>query len=356
MKIENKENKTVINVGLVGYGLSGRFFQGGVLRGLKEFDIKMIVTTNPEKKVQAKLDFPRAEIVDNIDEITKNDNIDLVIISTPNQLHFELANKALDAGKHVVIEKPFTPDSLSAKALIEKADKLKLVLSAYQNRRYDGDYLTLKSLIANGSLGRLVELESHFDRFRPEVKKDGWRECSLPGSGVLFDLGSHLIDQALDLFGMPDELYCDIARQRQSSEVDQFEMILYYEEKNLKVTLKAGSLVNVVLPRFMALGTKGSYATYGLDPQENALRCGESYPIPAVDEKSYGILYEEDNKKVIPTLTGDYRLYYKGIYEAIVNKTIPPVTALEAYQVIRLIELGHMSDAEKRRISVKDNI
>lgn len=161
------------------------------------------------------------------------------------------------------------------------------MLSAYQNRRYDGDYLTLKSLIANGSLERLVELESHFDRFRPEVKKDGWRECSLPGSGVLFDLGSHLIDQALDLFGMPDELYCDIARQRQSSEVDQFEMILYYE-KNLKVTLKAGSLVNVVLPRFMALGTKGNYATYGLDPQENALRCGEGYPIAAVDE---GILW-----------------------------------------------------------------
>jgi scyllo-inositol 2-dehydrogenase (NADP+) len=340
----------VIHVALVGYGLSGKVFHGAVLRDLDDFKVSMIVTTSEEKKKEALHDFSDVQVVDHIDAVLANPQISLVVISTPNQTHSPLAHKALDAGKHVIIEKPFTADSKSAQELVDKAKQKGLVLSVYHNRRFDGDFMILKSLIDQGRLGKIVELESHFDRFRPTIKTEAWKEQDLPGSGILFDLGSHLIDQAIHLFGLPDEVYCDLAKQRQGLVVDQFSVILYYETRGLKVTLKAGSLVNIQLPRFMALGTTGSYATYGLDPQENELRVGARYPLIGVSPHNYGKVFTLEDAETIVTITGDYRLYYHGIYRAITEGIEAPVTAHEAYWVIRIIELAMESHAQKKRL------
>jgi scyllo-inositol 2-dehydrogenase (NADP+) len=344
------KNQPVIQVALVGYGLSGKVFHGAVLKDMEDFNVNMIVTTSEEKKKDALKDFPAAQVVNHIDAVLDNPHINLVVISTPNQTHSPLAHKALEAGKHVIIEKPFTADSKSAQELVDKALDMGLMLSVYHNRRFDGDFMILKSLIEQGRLGKIVELESHFDRFRPSIKTEAWKEQDLPGSGILFDLGSHLIDQAIHLFGLPDEVYCDLAKQRQGLVVDQFSVILYYESIGLKVTLKAGSLVNIQLPRFMVLGTLGSYATYGLDPQENALRAGERYPLVGVSPEHYGKVFTLEDAQTIATITGDYRLYYSGVYRAITEGVPAPVTAKEAYWVIRIIELAMQSHAQKKRL------
>ncbi len=188
-------------------------------------------------------------------------SIDLVVISTPNTMHFDLAKQAMEAGKHVVIEKPFTVTSQEGQMLLHIAKQTNRILSVYQNRRFDSDFKTVKKIIESGDLGRLVEFESHFDRFRPDIKQNAWREDPLPGSGILYDLGAHLIDQALALFGMPEEVYGDVRLQRHGKVDDNFEVILYYPE--LKVTLKSSALVKEPLPRFILLGTKGGYMKYG---------------------------------------------------------------------------------------------
>ncbi|MGB3366155.1 MAG: Gfo/Idh/MocA family oxidoreductase, partial [Acidaminobacteraceae bacterium] len=229
-----------VNVGIIGYGLSGRIFHSAIINSLEEFEICKIVTRNSQKRKMALEDNKNIEVVENVSEIFEDDSIDLVVISTPNTSHVELAMQAMNSGKHVVIEKPFTVTSKEALKLINLSKETGKMLSVYQNRRFDGDFKTLKKVIAAGSLGRLVEFESHFDRFRNKLKENAWREDALPGSGILYDLGAHLIDQALDLFGLPDEIYGDIRSQRKGKVDDNFELILYYTD--LKVTLKSGSL------------------------------------------------------------------------------------------------------------------
>lgn len=338
-----------MKVGIIGYGLSGRIFHGAILETMNEFTVATIYTRS--NKETAQNDFPQADIIEDPLKIINDPSIELVIICTPNTSHFKFAKAALENKKHVVVEKPFTVTAHDALLLMDLAKENNLILSVYHNRRFDGDFLTLKRIIEDEDLGRLVELESHFDRFR-SFFKDNWREKDLPGSGILYDLGSHLIDQSLDLFGLPNEVYGHLLSQRNGQTDDAFEIIMYYDA--LTVTLKAGMLVKEGLPRFIAHGTKGSYIKYGMDPQEERLKEGQrpGKDWGYEDIKNYGCLNTHSRIK-IATEAGDYRKYYKNIYAAINGQEKLIVTAKHGFNVIRIIEAVNHSHQEKRRIPIK---
>ena len=306
---------------------------------------------------QAELTYPQARVVRNVDALLAEDSVQLVVIATPNTSHFDIAQRSLQAGKHVVVDKPFTITSGDADKLIALSRKTGRVLSVFQNRRWDGDFLTVQQILGQKLLGRLAEYESRFDRFRPGVKPSAWREQALPGSGVLFDLGPHLIDQSVVLFGRPRGIYADVRQQRDGASADDsFELHLDYT--NLKVTLKAGSLVCEPSPRFVLYGTEGSYIKYGLDPQEEALKQG-GLPTQsnwgADAEEAWGTHARCNGtvaRRKIPTLAGCYPQYYTNVYRAITGQEELFVKPEQAREVIRLIELAQQSNLEKRVIAV----
>lgn len=347
-----------INVGLLGYGLSGRVFHAPVIRSVEGFRITWIMTGNAEAAAKITAEDSSVKITTSADEILDSPEVDLVIVAVPNTMHYDLAAKALERGKHVVVEKPFTITAAEADYLAELAVKKGRVLSVYHNRRWDGDFLTVQRIIEGGLLGNLAEFESHYDRFRPVPKGDAWREAAAPGTGLLYDLGSHLIDQALVLFGMPQQVFADLRIQRPKGEaVDSFELILDYD--GLKVTLKSGSLVREPGPRFIVHGDRGSFVKYGLDVQEEALKAGR-HPNEHPDwgcepEADGGVLHTEVEGVVlrgtVTTQPGDYRGFYRGIHKAIVNGGKPPVTAHQGADVMRIIELA-MESADKGIVMV----
>ena len=344
----------MVTVGIIGYGLSGRIFHCAIINAVEGFKIKKIVTRDPHRKKQALVDFPDATVVDIPEEVFTDTEIDLVVVCTPNTMHAELAGKAILAGKNVVIEKPFTVTSKEGEQLLKVAKKAGKQITVYQNRRLDSDFRTVCKVIELGKLGKLVEFESHFDRFRPEIKPNVWREEPLPGSGNLYDLGAHLIDQALILFGIPNEVYGDIRCQRNGKVDDNFEVILYYPD--LKVTLKSSALVKEPLPRFILQGTRGSYVKYGLDVQEEHLKDGlrpvdKSWGAEPVS--LWGILHTIDEKTVIESEHGDYRDFYRNVYNSLVNGEEMMVKGEDALSVIRVIEAAMKSNVEKKRVAIR---
>jgi predicted dehydrogenase len=340
----------VINVGLVGYGLAGRVFHAPIIQSLPHLRLKKVVerhTDNSSKR------YPEVEVVRDVATLLKDQEIDLVVITTPNTSHFEYARDSLLAGKHVVVEKPFTTTSAEALQLINLARRQDKILTVNQNRRWDGDFQTLKQLLDEKLLGRLVEYESHFDRFKNYKRAGAWREEEGLGSGILLDLGPHLIDQAQVLFGLPQMILADIRVQRDFARTaDNFELILSYE--HLKVTLKAGMLVREPCPRFILHGTEGSFVKYGLDVQEEALKQGLTPDTPKWGEEpegQWGTLYtqvgEVPSKRRIETIAGRYQAYYQNVIEAINGEAELIVKPEEAMNTIRIIELA-MESSQKR--------
>ncbi len=334
-----------MNVGLIGYGLGGRVFHAPILTaaGLK---LTKIMTNNLESRNLAAISYPAAEIVEVAEQIFNDPKIDLVVITVPNQFHFPLAKQALESGKNVVVDKPFCVNSAEGEILVALASKKQLILSVYQNRRFDSDFLTVSNLLKNNELGDIVEFISRYERFRIDVKIEAWREKEMPGSGVLYDLGAHLIDQALVLFGMPDSLFADIRAQRKQAKADDyFELKLYYST-NLIVTLGAGMLVAQPGARFMINGENGSFVKFGMDVQEEHLKGG----ILPSDILNWGVEPESlwgtlalDKKGSVSTQKvessiGDYRLYYANVKDAIQGNAELKVTATEALNVIKIIE------------------
>lgn len=344
----------LINTAFVGYGAGGSIYNGPIVRSVPNFLVRKILTSSPGNVKTAKNDFPAAEIVSGFSEISQDPEINLVIIVLPNHLHYSFAKKALEAGKNVVVEKPFTPTTREADELIELAGQKNLVLSINHNRRWDSDFLTVQKILREKKLGKIVEYESHFDRFRTEIK-DSWKEKEENlGNGILYDLGSHLIDQALVLFGKPQEIFADIRIQREGAKVpDNFELLLFYP--NLKVTLKAGTLVKEKGPTFAIFGTSGSYLKYGMDVQEEALKKG----ILPKDDPNWGREPRENwgkqntlqGEKFVESEPGDYRQVYRNVYDVILGKAELQVKPEQARDVIRVIELAEKSNREKRVIT-----
>ena len=343
----------LLNVGIVGFGLAGRVFHAPLVRACPRLRLTHIVQRHGDEAHAA---YPDVTVARSLDALLQEQSVDLVVVATPNPSHLDVAARSLRAGKHVVVDKPFTNTSADADQLIALAQQHKRVLSVFHNRRWDADFLTVRDILAKGLLGRLVEFESRFDRFRPEVKGT-WREQAGPGSGILYDLGSHLIDQVVTLFGCPRGIFANIQQQRDGAVADDnFELLLDYAQ--LKVTLKAGMLVREPAPRFVLYGTRGSFVKYELDPQEDALAKGESARRQGWGEEPearWGILNTEIDGKAVrkkyPSQAGDYPAYYDNVARAIAGEGELAVKPEQARIVIRLIELAQESNQEKRVVA-----
>ncbi|HAT32746.1 MAG TPA: oxidoreductase [Janthinobacterium sp.] len=341
-----------IKTGLIGYGFAGSTFHAPVLTAVEALELSAVVSSKPEL---VHGDWPAATVYAEAAQLFADPAIELVVIAAPNEAHFSLAHAALLAGKHVVVDKPFTISSAEAETLIACAKERGRVLSVYHNRRWDADFLTLKALLEQGTLGRIASAESHFDRFRPDIKQR-WRESAAPGGGLLYDLGPHMLDQALQLFGKPRRLFADIALQREGAvAVDYFHLVLYYEQ--LRVVLQAGCLVNAPTARFAVHGDKGSFVKFGLDPQEDALKAGARPGQPGWGrDPVHGALHlvgaEDDNFVHLQMVEGGYQHYYEGIASAIRDGGPVPVPAEDGLATIRLIEAALRSAAEGRVVDL----
>jgi predicted dehydrogenase len=341
----------ILNVALVGYGFVGKAFHAPLIRHTPGLRLHTVASSDAGKVLA---DHPDVRVFAAADAAFADPDIDLVVIAAPNTVHAPLANAALAAGKHVVVDKPFTITTQEAREVVANAARAQRLVSVFQNRRWDSDFLTLQQLIAAGTLGEIAEFHSHFDRHRPIVA-DRWREHDLPGSGLWYDLGPHLIDQALQLFGMPVALTADIGLQRVHAHTpDYFHVLLRYP--TLRVVLHAGSLVPANGLRFAVHGTRGSYVKHGLDVQESALRAGA---IPGqvgwgVDSRP-GELHEATDEGMrvssLPGIAGDYRAYYAAMRDAIVHGSPLPVTPSQALDVMAMLEWGMQSALERREIA-----
>ena len=344
-------NKAVIKTAIVGYGFSAKTFHLPFLNALDNFAVTAISSSQAE---MVKQDHPNAEHYFTAEEMLQNSDADLVIITAPNNVHYALAKLALENNKHVILEKPFVTKIADGQALIALAKENSLVLSVYQNRRWDGDFLTVKKLIAENKLGNIKHYESHFDRFRPNTTQR-WREQSQDGGGILFDLAPHLIDQALQLFGLPIAVtaQCEIMRA-ESTNIDYFNLTLHYPDK---LALLHASLFSAGPNlRFNIQGDQGQYRKLGLDPQEERLKAGiqpNTADWGKEDEQQYGHLYFADSSQVEETECGGYQHFYLQMADAIHNGTKPPVSAEDALWNIRLIELAMESSRLGKKIAVK---
>lgn len=345
-----------LRVGLVGYGFSGQTFHAPVLSAVSGMELAAVVNSQADKVTA---EWPGVAVVADVASLIGLPDIDLVVVATPNALHFPVAKAALEAGKHVVVDKPFTLDATEARKLAALAQQKGLVLSVYQNRRFDADFLTLRDLLDAGDLGRPVYFESHFDRFRPEVR-DRWRERAVPGAGLWIDLGAHLLDQAVQLFGKPDTLQLDGAVLRDGAVVDDyFHAVLRYEggpHAPLRIVLHATTLAAHAGPRYLLHGTRGSYVKYGVDPQEHALRAGlrpggDDWGIdPLLGELTLMAEGRWMQNKTLPNRRGSYADYYAAMRDAILGKGPNPVLPEQAVTLMELLDLGRQSATEGRAL------
>ena len=331
-----------INVGLIGYGFGGRVFHAPFIDAVAGLSLTAVVTSQADKVAA---DFPDVRVVGDTAVLLTDPAIDLIVISTPNTSHFSLAEQALKAGKHVVVDKPFTIDTAEADALIDMAEKTGLILSVYQNRRFDSDYRTLKQLVEQGKLGQIHTYQAHYDRFNPTVGS-GWRERDEPGTGVLYDLGAHLIDQAVDLMGRPDSVWADLGDQRAGAQADDyFHVVLRFGER--RAIVHGGSLVAQPPFHFAVHGDGGSFIKHGLDPQEDALLAGKRPYSPGwgvEPEALHGELVKLNGESIrVPSLRGGYEDFYAGMVKAIVDGGDVPVTAVSARNVIAIIQAAQES-------------
>jgi predicted dehydrogenase len=347
-------NPKPLRVALIGYGFAGKTFHAPLINAVPGLALNHIVSRDPQR---VHSDWPEVTVVAAPDDVFRSPEIDLIAIATPNTTHFSLARNALLAGKHVVVDKPFTITVGEASELIALARSSGKLLSVFHDRRWDSDFLTVRQLLASGRLGEVVHFESHYDRFRPDVRAR-WREQPGPGSGIWYDLGYHLVDQALQLFDVPDSIFGDFATQRKNGQVvDYFHVILSYGQR--RVILHGGSLVGSSSARFTIHGTRGSFVKYGMDPQEDELKAGRAPGGPNWGHDDLdGTLYYQENgeqrSEIVPTLPGNYPAYYQGIYDAIRNGVEPPVTTTGAIRVMTILELASRSAARGVVVAMPD--
>ena len=329
-----------IRVGLIGYGYASKTFHAPLISGTPGMTLAAVASSD-ENKVHA--DWPAMPVVSGPERILNDPNIDLVVIPTPNDTHFPLAKAALEAGKHVVVDKPFTVTLSQARELEALAKSGGRLLSGFHNRRWDSDFLTVKALINEGLLGEVGYFESHFDRYRPQVR-NRWREQGGPGSGIWYDLAPHLLDQVVNLFGLPVSMQVDLAQLRPGSQsTDYFHAVLAWPQR--RVVLHGTLVAAAETARFIIQGSRGSYVKYGLDPQEERLKSGERLP---QEDWGYdmrdGVLTRAEGEDITEeswlTLPGNYPAYYAAIRDALNGSGTNPVPASQAIQIMELIEFG----------------
>lgn len=344
----------IINVGIAGFGMSGQIFQAPFFHANPHFHIKKVYERSKEL---ARAEYPYIQTVRSFEDLL-TDDIDLVVISTPNAQHVPMARQAILAGKHVLVEKPVAATSREALELSELAKEKGVVLAVYQSRRLDGDFRTVQRLIGEGMLGDILDYTVHYDRYVTGRSKKPWKAAGGPTVNVLYDLGVHIIDQAYVLFGMPEEVYADFRKHRpESGEFDNFEVILYYGKR--KVCLAAGEVVAMPGAHFRVNGEKGSFIKYGMDVQENALIAGKRPPMEhwgEDDPEMYGTLARVTESGIVqekvPTVPGNYGLLHDNLYHAIVDGAPFMVNPEDTVAVLRIIEAALESGKTGARVKI----
>lgn len=347
-------------IGLIGFSIGGYVFHAPFIDGNPDLELYKVTARKPEQQAMLAERYPEAIGVLSADEIIQDKEVDLVVVATSNDVHYSLAKSALEAGKHVVVEKPFTNTTAEADELIALAKKKGILLSVHHNARFHSDFKTVKRLIEEGAVGRLVNYEARYDRFRNYLRAGAWREKDLPGSGIHYDLGAHLIDQALQLFGHPESVYADLRVQRNGAEaVDDFEIILSYP--GLKVSLKGQMLAKIPTTRYALFGMDGTFMKPGTDPQEERLRNGAK-PHLTTDwgqepETSYGRLSVVKDgiemEETIPSEVGTGQEFYRNMAAALKGEEPLHVQPEQARDVIRIIELAEQSWDERRTVDFR---
>lgn len=343
-----------INTALCSYGMSGHVFHAPFISVNPNFNLYGVFERT---KNEAKKHYPNIKTFRSLEDMLADNNIELIVVNTPNITHFDFSKKAIKAGKHIIIEKPFTTTVAEAEELIALAKQKNVMLSVYHNRRFDSDFKTIKHVLSEKLIGDLVEVEFHFDRFDAQLSYKAHKETPTAGVGSLYDLGSHLIDQALQLFGMPNSIFADLESYRPQSKVtDYFDLKLFYP--NHRVILKSSYFVREPLPGSILHGTKGSFIKTRADVQEKELQAGkkpvgETWGIEPESER--GLLHTEKNgeiiKTYIPTEKGNYMTYYDAIFEAIRNNKGVPITAEDGMLVIKIIEAALKSNEQKKVVN-----
>ncbi|MFJ8631703.1 Gfo/Idh/MocA family oxidoreductase [Streptomyces sp. NPDC093568] len=354
---------TPLRVGLVGYGLAGSVFHAPLIATTEGLALDTVVTSNPERQKQALAEHPDVRVAATPDELlARASDLDLVVIASPNKTHVPLATAALEAGLPVVVDKPIAGTAAEARALAALAEERGLLLSVFQNRRWDNDFLTLRHLLAEGELGDVWRFESRFERWRPQTK-GGWRESGNPAEigGLLYDLGSHVVDQALVLFGPVTQVYAEAVVRRAGAETDDDTFLALTHANGVRSHLYASATTAQLGPRFRVLGSEAGYIKYGLDPQEAALREGLR-PGAGTDwgvepESLWGRVGAGESPltgggRPEPTLPGDYPAYYAAVAEALLDGGPNPVTALEAAAALDVLEAARRSARDEVTVTL----
>lgn len=344
----------MINVGLIGFGLAGRAFHAQVISRVPGMCLAAILQRKGDEAAAA---YPDAKIVRSLDELLALPDIRLIVIASPNDTHATFARAALASGHDVVVDKPFTTSYAEAVDLVNLAETTGRFLTVYQNRRYDGDFQAIRKLVAGGTLGLIVRFETSYDRFRPNFKPNAWREKAAPGAGILFDIGPHVIDHAMVLFGLPEAITADVRIEREGGLTDDAFDIMFHYRAGMRAVLSSDILAASLRPRFLLFGTKGAFVKQTFDPQENNLRFGN---IPdkgswgAEPEENWGLLTLSDGtnttQRRVPSGTGDYRDFYANVRDVLEGKAKPFVSFAHALDVMHAIELCRASSEQRRTL------
>ncbi|MFI7195398.1 Gfo/Idh/MocA family oxidoreductase [Nocardia nova] len=333
-----------VNVAVIGYGLSGAVFHAPLIAADPRLRMAAVVTSSPERADQARADHPGVRVFATVDELFgAATDIDLVVIASPNRTHGPLTLRAAAAGLPVVVDKPFALTAVEGEAMIEAARRAGVMLTVFQNRRWDSDFRTVRRLMADGALGEVRRFESRFERWRPHIK-GGWREVggAGEGAGILYDLGSHLIDQALDLFGPVEDVYCELDARRPGVLADDDAFVALTHASGVRSHLWMSAVAPQLGPRLRVLGSEAAYVCYGLDPQEAALRAGrrpgDGHSWGSVDPVDWGQLGAEGDLRLTPSEPGAYPDFYAGVAAALLDGGEPPVNPADAVAALRVIE------------------
>jgi len=367
-----------IRCAVLGFGFAGKVFHSPFIAAVPGLELTAIVQRKGDEASHA---YPSARILRSADEAFADPTIDLIVVATPSETHFDLAAQALQAGKHVVVDKPITSSSKSARALVSMAKAHSRLLAPFHNRRWDGDFVTLRKLLHENTLGRIVEITSRFDRYRPLQRPNTWKEVASPATGFLYDLGPHLVDQALALYGPPARITASIRYDRDRTDIDDaFDLILDYDMpggRALRYGCHATMLAAEPSPRFLVHGTHGSFRKFGVDPQEPVLLADPNLRPPSLnsaepgapgqlagwggeDKSAWGTLTVCPDlsqpaqlvRSTIPTIPGDYRQFYANVRDALLGKAPLAVSAEDAYRTLRILDLARESHHQRQTLPV----
>jgi scyllo-inositol 2-dehydrogenase (NADP+) len=344
-----------LGVALLGYGLAGAVFHAPLIASVPGMRLAVVVTSNPERAARATREHPGVVVLDAAERVWERaGELDLVVVATPNRTHAPLALAAMDAGLPVVVDKPMAVDAAEGQALVDRARARGLLLTVFQNRRWDGDLLTVRRLLDEGALGRVWRFESRFERWRP-TPKPGWRETGGPedAGGMLNDLGSHVVDQALHLFGPASLVYGELDRRRPGMRVDDDVFVALTHTSGVRSHLWMSSVAAQLGPRLRVLGDRAAYVKHGLDGQEEALRAGRRPGGPGWGEEPpdrWGLLGTEEQARPVPTEPGAYQRFYEGLVTALRDQAPPPVEPADAVAALRVLDAARRSAGERAAV------